>query len=365
MGVTAIGPAAAAGQSPVSGRVGAGAVLAYDGSSAVPGGGSLGEVRVVQPMLMLRAEAGRHLRLTATVDLEGATIPDGELAMGDWGEGFVDRRHPHTYLHELILSADDLLGARDGDARISIGAGKGFVPFGTDDPMVRPFIRFPVNHHLSQILERAVAIAGGADAARRRRIALFNGDEPERPGQWPRIGGRFGDSWAARVTAYPAAGLEVQGSTPRCIHPSIGPGPAPIREVESVGPLVGGSEDTGVRPGRVGGTSEAGGFFVFTSVLAEGAWTAGRHRLQYRFERTKRPEEERVSDFRSLRPHLENSILGITRWTVQTVGYGIELARGGRWRVRPLIELSYGQIAKAEAAVRRRRRCTDRITSGR
>ena len=42
--------------------------------------------------------------------------PTGELAPGDWGEGFVDRRHPHTYLHELVLSADDLLGAADGAA---------------------------------------------------------------------------------------------------------------------------------------------------------------------------------------------------------------------------------------------------------
>ncbi len=349
MGVTAIGPAAAAGQSPVSGRVGAGAVLAYDGSSAVPGGGSLGEVRVVQPMLMLRAEAGRHLRLTATVDLEGATIPDGQLAMGDWGEGFVDRRHPHTYLHELILSADDLLGARDGDARISIGAGKGFVPFGTDDPMVRPFIRFPVNHHLSQILERAVAIAGVRTRYVAGEAALFNGDEPERPGQWPRLGGRFGDSWAARVTAYPAAGLEVQGSHAKAHSPEHRPGAGTDQQKWSLSARL---------SRRVGGhpvyallewarTSEAGGFFVFHSVLAEGAWTAGPHRLQYRLERTKRPEEERVSDFRSLRPHLENSILGTTRWTVHTVGYGIELARGGRWQVRPLIELSYGRIAKA------------------
>ena len=46
-------------------------------------------------------------------------------------------------------------------------------------------------------------------------------------------------------------------------------------------------------------TSEADGFFVFHSLLAEGAWTPGRHRLQYRFERTERPEEERISRFRS------------------------------------------------------------------
>ena len=42
--------------------------------------------------------------------------------------------------------------------RLSLTAGKGFAPFGTDDPMSRPVLRYPVNHHLAQILERAVAI---------------------------------------------------------------------------------------------------------------------------------------------------------------------------------------------------------------
>jgi len=42
---------------------------------------------------------------------------------------------------------------------VSLAAGKGFVPFGTDDPMTRPFAAYPVNHHLAQILERYVAIA--------------------------------------------------------------------------------------------------------------------------------------------------------------------------------------------------------------
>ena len=92
-----LAPAAAAGQSPPWADVGAAGVVAYESSSVVPGGGSLGEIRVVQPTLMLHAGAGRHFRLMTTVNFEGATIPDGELALGNWGEGFVDRRHPHTW----------------------------------------------------------------------------------------------------------------------------------------------------------------------------------------------------------------------------------------------------------------------------
>ena len=88
-------------------------------------------------------------------------MPEGELALGGWGEGFVDRRHPHTYLHEAMV-----WGCGPGRQRGKVGiagglaAGKGIVPFGTDDPMSRPFVRFPVNHHLAQIVERAEIATG-------------------------------------------------------------------------------------------------------------------------------------------------------------------------------------------------------------
>ena len=86
---------------------------------------------------------------------------------------------------------------------------------------------------------------------------------------------------------------------------------------------------------------------MFHSLLAEGAWTAGRSRLHYRFERTERPEEERTLDpFRSVRPHLENSVLGITRWTIHTAGYGFQLGKPPDWPAAlPFLEVSYGRIA--------------------
>ena len=89
-------------------------------------------------------------------------------------------------------------------------------------------------------------------------------------------------------------------------------------------------------------TSEAEGSFIFHSFLAEGAWTMGRSRLHYRFERTERPEEERTLDpFRSVRPHFENSIHGITRWTIHTLGYGFRVEQpGARLRALPFVEIS-------------------------
>jgi hypothetical protein len=299
-------------------------------------------------VLQAQADGPSRLRLLATLNLEGTTLGRGELTPGAWGEGFVDRRHPHTYVHELLLTADDLLRAADGPTRISLSVGKGFAPFGTDDPMGRPILRYPVNHHLAQILERAVAIAAIRRGPVSGEIGLFNGDEPERPGQWPRIGGRFGDSWAARLTAEAVSGLELQGSRAQVHSPEHRPGAGTDQEKWSLSARWAGTVDR--RPTYAllewARTSEAGGFFVFSSFLLEGAWNAGGHRLHYRFERTERPEEQRVSAFRSLRPHLENSILGITRWTIHTAGYSAPSLDTEGIAIQPLAEISLGRIAQ-------------------
>jgi hypothetical protein len=323
-------------------------VAALTGADPVPGRGSLTELRLVQPALMLRAVGPARLRLLATLDLEGATMAEGELTPGAWGEGFVDRRHPHTYVHELLLTADDVLGRADGPTNLSLTVGKGFAPFGTDDPMSRPVLRYPVNHHLAQVLERALAVAAVRRGGITAEFGLFNGDEPERPGQWPRIGGRFGDSWSARITGRPVAGLELQASRAQVQSPDHRGGTGPDQGKWSLsarwaGPVAGRRAYGLLEWAR---TSEADGFFVFSTLLAEGAWTTGRHRLHYRFERTERPEEERVSRFRTLRPHLENSVLGLTRWTIHTGGYTATLLQRADFTVAPLIEVSYGRIAE-------------------
>ena len=332
-------------------RLTAQAVVAAPGADPVPHDRTLTEVRLVEPVVMVHAGWGRHVTGLATLDLEGLTMPQGQLTPGAWGEGFVDRRHPHTYAHELLLTAAAPVGSRE-EGKVSLTAGKGFAPFGTDDPMARPPLAYPVNHHLAQILERAVAIVAVRRGPMALELGLFNGDEPERPGQWPRIGGRFGDSWSGRLTGAPMRGLELQGSFARVRSPEHRPGAGPEQDKWSLSARW----DRAVQGHPVYGlvewvrTSEAGGFFVFRSLLAEGAWTGGRHRLYYRFERTERPEEERISDFRTLRPHLENSILGITRWTVHTAGYTLEGVSLGPVRLQPLAEISLGAIAPVRGA---------------
>ena len=327
-------------------RLGATAVPAYFLSDPIPHGGTLDEIRVVQPAMMLHAGAvADRLRFVGMLNLEGLTIPEGELAMGDWGEGFVDRRHPHTYLHEAVLSYQRPLSSGGRPIRISGSVGKGFAPFGTDDPMSRPVLRYPVNHHLAQILERAVAILGLARGPVLLEGGLFNGDEPERPGEWPKIS-RFGDSWSVRATVHATPGLEFQGSHAAVHSPEHRPGFGVDQRKWSVSVRWNGSVSRSPAYGLVEWerTSEAEGFFVFHSVLGEGAWSPGGNRLYYRFERTERPEEQRVR-FRSPRPILENSILGITRWTINTAGFGRQLEPTPRFTVVPFAEVSYGTIA--------------------
>ena len=294
---------------------------------------------------MLRAAlAGGRVGLLATANFEGATIGDGELAPGTWGEGFMDRRHPHTYAHELML----VFASAPGTWRGSAAIGKGFVPFGTDDPMSRPTLRYPVNHHFSQILERAVIQASAGAGPVTLELAAFNGDEPERPDQWPNLE-RFGDSWAARLSVIPLAGLETQVSHAHVHSPEHRLGAAGDQRKWSVsarwqGPL-------GQTPvyGLVewARTSELNEFFVFRSLLIEGAATLGRHQPYTRIEQTERPEEQRVLDpFRSQRPHIENAILGITRWSIVTGGYRLSgpASWGGRLRWWPFAELSLAHV---------------------
>ena len=103
------------------------------------------EAYLTQPAAMINIESpGARFVARVTLNLEGVTQPRGELTAGGWGEGFIDRRHPHTLLHEAMLSANVWRGAEGG---LSISAGKGFAPYGTDDPMSRPGLKYPTNHH--------------------------------------------------------------------------------------------------------------------------------------------------------------------------------------------------------------------------
>jgi hypothetical protein len=78
-----------------------------------------------------------------------------------------------------------------------------------------------------------------------------------------------------------------------------------------------------------------------SSVLAEGAYCRAGIIVAARAERTERPEEERLDDpFRTPRPSLDLSNLGISRWTAFTLSLSSPAARAGVFSARPFIEVA-------------------------
>jgi hypothetical protein len=278
----------------------------------------LAEGYLTQPMIMAMANFWNDaVQLKGALDFEGVTLKRGELNAGIHGEGYIDRRHPHTYLHELVVSAQ----RRFGDNGASLALGKGFAPFGTDDPMARPFEKYPINHHLAQVLERAVAVA----SVRTRRVileaGLFNGDEPESPGDVPNRK-RYWDSWSGRVTLVPFPQGELQTSYALVRSPENATGGGVDHHKQSASIRLEDAQHSGygllewARTTNYAGSSRT---FAFTSLLAETWARYGRASGALRLERTERPDEDRlVDEFRSPLPATDLSINGRSQWTIIT-----------------------------------------------
>jgi len=312
-------------------------------ASPMPYDRTITEASLIEPMAMMMAR-WRALSFTGVLNFEGWTIPHGEISPGIWGEGYDDRRHPHTLFHEMILS---LTGGVAPGVRASLSAGKGFAPYGTDDPMNRPALLYPVNHHWSQVMERAVLIGGVQSGRVTLEGGLFNGDEPVGPFSWPVIRGRFGDSWSARALVRAARGVEVQVSHASVKSPEYRYPPAgPTHDKWSASARYERPTATGHAYAMVewARNSELSGTYVYYTALVDAELLRNRQRPYLRLERTDRPEEDRLLDpFRSQRPSLENSILGISRWWIATAGYGYRLRATGI-RLEPLAEVSLAHV---------------------
>ena len=321
------------------------ALLVYDHVDPVPLGGSLGEVRVIHPVAMVHAALlGGRLSFTGMGNFEGLTLADGQLAPGVAGEGYADRRHPHTYLHEAVATYQHETIVAGRPLTLSVAAGKGFAPYGSDDPMSRPILRYPVNHHVAQVLERLVAIVALRTGPVGLEAGLFNGDEPDGPNQWPNTG-RFGDSWALRLTLVPLEGVEVQGSLARVVSPELRDGGGLDHRQRSLSLRL----DRPVGGQHIYALAELARSYdavePLNSFLGEVAWRKRTLQGHYRFERTERPEEQRLTDlWRTPRPHHDFSNLGYTRWSIHTLGLSLGVAAPRRLLVTPVIEGSVGRI---------------------
>lgn len=344
-------------------RVGASAVALITVVDPAIAGDRLTEGYLSQPVLLAHGVTrGGLLSGMATINLEGWTLRDGELASGNAGEGFIDRRHPHTWVHEAVFS----VRARPVEGlEASLTAGRGFAPFGTDDPMVRPFTKYPANHHLSQVLERWVAIGALRRAGLMLEAGVFNGDEPTGPEDFGRVS-RFGDSWSARATLLPAAWLEVQASHAQLRSPehALGGG-LDQRKWSTSLRLLGSHGDAETRRSEGAATESVRWYglvewaltqelsrgrhvYTFSSVLGEGTVERDGWRAALRVERTTRPEEERLNDpFRSVRPHTDENVIAITRWFTVS-GRADHTLRWGAWSAQPFVEVSRSAVRSTQ-----------------
>ena len=342
-----------AGAQPAPGRwsvaVGAWAVPLVTHASPAVAGEAKTEAYLSQPVVMAHAASpGGGLSLLGTLNLEGLTLRRGELSAGIWGEGYVDRRHPHTYLHELVATARPL-GGGSGEAEVTLTAGRGFAPFGTDDPMARPLAKFPANHHLSHVLERWMVVAAARFGAAGVEAGAFAGNEPTGAGDVSGLE-RFGDSWAGRVTLRPVAELELQGSHARVASPDFPPAAESAHRKWSASARWEREWEGGERGYALLEWAWTGEYFSgerahdFRTVLAEAAVRRGVWEVAGRWERTTRPEEERLSDpFRTPVPHVDVHLLGITRWSIYSVRAELASA-AGPLRVRPFAEVARARV---------------------
>lgn len=301
---------------------------------------ALTEGYLSQPVAMAHASYNA-LRAVATLDLEGLTLERGELSTGGYGEGYVDRRHPHAYIHELLVGAQTTRAGFDG----SVFIGRGFAPFGSDDPMMRPFEKYPVNHHLAQVLERVIAVGALRRGPIIGEVATFNGDEPVTPGSSPNLD-RFGDSWSARLTVLPASGVELSASIARVASPEIRVGHGlDQRKASAVARFSRETNDSWryalLEYARTGDHDRGELITTLSSILGEAAYCRAGVIVAGRLERTDRPEEEQTADpFRTPRPSFDLSNLGVSRWTIVTGSLsaprvGVSMISG-----RPFVEVA-------------------------
>lgn len=303
---------------------------------------------LTQPAVMADLEGfDQRIVLHTTLNFEGLTQENGELTYGGWGEGFLDKRHPHTLIHELMLSFNvwDVAGGS-----LSISGGKGFTPYGTSDPMARPGLKYPTNHHLSQILERWTVNAAWLRGDWSVEAGVFGGDEPHGPYDMSNFE-NFGNSWSARVARRWGGGLgptrdwEASASFASLTEYA--------HTQEETTHLVNGAlrRSASLGSGQLYALIEGSASFLpghdnFFSFLGEARYDWNRHQPYLRIEYARRPEYARdgasgTPEFFRYEDHLDP--IGTTRWLISTLAYAYELT-GTPWSLRPFVEAQHVQV---------------------
>jgi hypothetical protein len=315
-------------------------------------------VYATQPAVMANvASPDARFVLRTTLNFEELTQEHGELTFGGWGEGFIDSRHPHTLVHEAMLTANlwDV-----GGGTLSISAGKGFAPYGTDDPMGRPAVKFPTNHHLSQVLERFTANALYLKGGWGFEAGIFGGAEPKDAYDFSNAES-FGDSWSARLSKRfgdgfgPDAPWELATSYARVEEDHHGK--TAVTELFNTNVRHAQAHDFGMlytmaEWSRSKPTSGRGHYAALGEALV-GLGAGARHQPYARVEYATRPEYERkgapgTPDF--YRYDHDSHEIGATRWLIGTVGYGYS-SSALPTSVRPYVELQRNTVRGARGDI--------------
>jgi hypothetical protein len=312
---------------------------------------------LTQPALMFNLESpGSGVSFRTTLNFEGVTQPGGELTFGAWGEGFIDKRHPHTFVHEAMLNVN--VWSRSGGG-FSLSAGKGFAPYGTDDPMSRPIIKYPTNHHLSQILERFTLNGVYASPLWSVEVGVFGGNEPTGPWDFSNVES-FANSWSARINRH--FGRGEMGVWPWELSASFGNvkeeheegDPAAVTRLFNAAlrheqPYAFGRLYT-LLEGSLSDPKGADGYF---SVAGEASLARGLHKPYARIEYASRPEYSRMGtpDQRGFfRYDHDEEPIGSTRWLTVVGGYGITATRLP-FSARPYVEAQWNRVSEERGGI--------------
>ncbi|HKN65064.1 MAG TPA: hypothetical protein VJW73_02250, partial [Gemmatimonadaceae bacterium] len=186
-------------------------------------------------------------------------------------------------------------------------------------------------------------------------------DEPIDPSTLP-LARRMGDSWSVRGTLGGMLPVifnraELTGSYANVKSPEYREGQGLDQRKTHVGLRFQGDGGLSTRYvlvelARTTDVDRGRSLYTFDAALAEGALCRGSAGVALRWERSDRPEEERLVDlFRSARPATDVSILGVTRWTTITGAVSLPALSVYAMRAAPFVEVARVTANRTTAAV--------------
>ena len=211
--------------------------------------------------------------------------------------------------------------------------------------MVRPFEKYPINHHLAQILERVVAVGAVRRGPVIGEVATFNGDEPLGPGSSPEL-----SSLRRFVVVAPHAAsarrprAEREHRARRVARGAHAARDSISARRASSRASVGETRDVGALRARRMGADERAGSRRDDHVAEQSArrrrvLSCGSDRRGAR--RAHRSSGGRASGdpFRTPRPSVDLSNLGVSRWTTFTLSLSAPQRASAAFSARPFVEV--------------------------